>query len=394
MKILRLIYDWPPPWQGLAPHPYELTVAQTKLGHHFHIFCGRWPKAGDVEEPEGTTVHPIIRAPLQGTMILTTAVILFFKYIFWRDENEVDLIHSHGHFGIWIYLYRIILRKYFPKSEELKTPFVVHFHNTVAGRRKALEENNSGIKFISRYLDWPLAELSDKWAVKVADACIFVSEETKQQAIAYYHADPEKCYVVESGVNVHTFKKVGQEEFEKTRRDLGLDTLDKVILYQGAIIERKNVHLIIEVLLHLPLEYKLLIVGSGEPSYVGKINEMIKESSLQDRVIMVGYTPYPMAHVSFQASDIFVLPSSFEGFPKVVTQSLACEVPALVSGFKAKEPVRGLYYLENTDPQYIAERIREIVEKPVGVDIDYIYRNFSWEVKANQIEATYQKLCK
>ena len=250
MKILRLIYDWPPPWQGLAPHPYEITVAQERLGHFFYIFCGRWPRAGEVEEPKGTKVYPIIRAPLEGTMLLTSAVLLFFKYIFWRDENEVDLIHSHGHFGIWIYLYRLLLKKFFPKSEELKTPFVVHFHNTVAGRKKALEDREVEIKVVSKFLDWPLAELSDKWAVATADACIFVSEDTRKQAIEHYKADPSKCYVVETGVNIHTFKKVGQEEFEKTRRDLGLDTWDKVILYQGAVIERKNVLLIVEFYLY------------------------------------------------------------------------------------------------------------------------------------------------
>jgi hypothetical protein len=176
VKILRLIYDWPPPWDGLAPHPYELTVAQTNLGHKIEIFCGRWPRAGEVVTMENVQVHPIIRAPLPGTMILTSAVILFFKYIFWRDEekNHVDLIHSHGHFGIWIYLYRYFLMRFFPKSEELKTPLIAHFHNTVAGRWAASVEREVDIKPVSRYLDWPLADLSDKLAVKVA-SCIFVT---------------------------------------------------------------------------------------------------------------------------------------------------------------------------------------------------------------------------
>ena len=49
MKIARIIYDWPPPWSGLAPHPYELTLAQLKLGHEVEIFCGRWPHAGGFE---------------------------------------------------------------------------------------------------------------------------------------------------------------------------------------------------------------------------------------------------------------------------------------------------------------------------------------------------------
>ena len=40
MNILRLVYEWPPPWDGLAPGPYELTEAQQKLGHDVVVFCG------------------------------------------------------------------------------------------------------------------------------------------------------------------------------------------------------------------------------------------------------------------------------------------------------------------------------------------------------------------
>ncbi len=396
MKILRIIYDWPPPWQGLAPHPYELTVAQTKLGHKFTIFCGRWPKSGQVEQPANTEVISFMRAPLPGTMMLTTAFLMFWKYLFFRDDdkNTVDLIHSHGHFGIWIYLYRFLLSKIWPWSTELKTPLIVHFHNTVAGRWEAAKEKEIDVKPVSKYLDWPLARLSDKLAVKTASACIFVSEDNRQDAIKFYGADPAKCFVVETGVNTHLFKRVGQEEFEKTRRDLSLDPLDKVILNHGVMVERKNVHLLIEAVKFLPPVYKLLLVGPGDIEYLRKIEDTIKVNNLESRVIRAGYTPYPISPISFQSADLFVLPSSYEGFPKVVMQSLSCGVPALVSGFKARDEIKGLYYLDNLEPENIAKQIREIVESPTPVeaDTDFIHFHFSWETKAKQVEAVYQNI--
>ena len=396
MKILRIIYDWPPPWQGLGPHPYELTVAQAKLGHTFDVFCGRWPKAGKIEEPSNVRTFPFWRAPLPGTMTITTAVMMFFKYIFWRDDpaNQVDLIHSHGHFGLWIYLYRLFLKKFFPKSKELQTPLVVHFHNTVMGRWEASKEKNVDIKLVSQYLDWPLSKLSDQTAVKVADACIFVSEENRQDAIKFYKADPSKCFVVETGVNTHLFTPVGQEEFEKTRRDLGFDIYDKIILNHGVMLERKNIHILIEAMKFLPLEYKLLLVGPGDESYMRKLAETIAENHLEDRITRAGYTPYPQAQVSFQVSDLFVLPSSFEGFPKVVMQSLACGVPVLASGFKAKDEIKGLHYLEQINPQEVAAGIKDVLEMPGSKDIDlaYIRTHFSWDTKAHQVEEIYRKI--
>jgi len=56
MKILRIVYDWPEPWVGLSPHPYELTVAQIRMGHEVTIFAGKWPHSGEIQKPKGVEV--------------------------------------------------------------------------------------------------------------------------------------------------------------------------------------------------------------------------------------------------------------------------------------------------------------------------------------------------
>ena len=389
MKILRLIYDWPPPWDGLAPHPYELTVAQLKLGHQIDIFCGRWPKAGPIESPVGVNVHPIIREPFPGAIFFTSSVFVFIKYLFWRKRNSCDVIHCHGHFAIWVYLYRKLLKKYFPWSKELKTPLIAHFHNTARGRWNSLVADGKQIKSVSRNFSWPLAEFSDKCAVAAASVCIFVNEETKNDAVKYYGADASRCFVVESGVNTDLFVPAGDEEREKARKELDLDMLDKVILNHGAMVDRKNIHLLVEALSFLPQNFKLLLVGPGDSAYQQVLSEKIKELKLDERVIRVGYTPYPQIPIAYQVADIFCLPSSWEGIPKVVMQGLACGLPCLVSGFKLSEEVRGLYYLENLEPQNIANKIQEIVARPRDVDTAKITIRHSWDKRVQDIDKIY-----
>lgn len=390
MKILRIIYDWPPPWQGLASHPYELTVSQAKMGHEVEIFCGRWPKAGNIEQPKGVKINPIIREPFQGTIFFTSSVILFFKYLSWRKKNTPDIIHSHGHFGVWIYFYRVFLQKYFPWSKELQIPLVVHFHNIARDRWDSMEKAKKDIKPLSKYLVWPLSVFSDKKSVKGAAACIFVSEDNMKKAIDLYGADPKRCFVVESGVNPLLFRSVGSEEKENSKRDIGFDPDDKIILNHGLMSERKNVHLLIEALRYLPRNYKLFLVGSGDSGYVTKINTAIKENGLEGRVTKVGYTPYPLTPIAYQISDVFVLPSSWEGLPKVVMQGLSCGVPCLVSGFKLSEELKGLYYLESLDPEHIANYILHLVENPDSVDTQRIALHFSWDVRAREINNVYE----
>lgn len=391
MKILRIIYDWPPPWQGLAPHPYELTVSQLKEGHEIEIFCGRWPNAGNIERPGNIKVNPIIREPLPGTIFFTSSVILFFKYLLWRRNNTPDIIHSHGHFAIWIYYYRNILQRFFPWSKELKIPLVVHFHNVAKDRWYQMEKQNKSITPLARMLVWPLSVFSDRYAAKTGAACIFVSRGNLLKAVEYYGIDKRRCFLVESGVNPDLFNRIGNEEKEKSRRDVGFDVNDKIILNHGVMSERKNVHLLVEALKFLPKEYKLLLVGSGSSTYVGKLNQTIKLSNLEGRVTKVGYTPYPETPIAYQISDIFVLPSSWEGLPKVVTQGLSCGTPCLVSGFQLSEEISGLYYLPDLSPETIAKYIYSIVESgDTHVDSNKVALFYSWDSRVKQIEKVYE----
>lgn len=393
MRILRIAYEWPPPWDGLAPAPYEMTTAQAKLGHKITVFSGRWPGAGDIETFSGVENVTFWREPLPGTVNLTTSILMFVYYLMWRRKNEVDVIHSHGHFGIWVYWWRNFLKQRKPDAKELKTPLVVHFHNTVKGRAANLEENGSAIKDFSKKIAWPLAEKSDRWAVQNADAMIFVSEETRNEAIKFYGADASKCFVVESGVNVDLFKPVGAEESYKTRSDLGFVQYDKIILNHGVMVERKNVHLLLDAMAKLPPNYKLLLVGpSPDNEYEITLREKISTYRLEDRVVRVGYTPYPEVPIAFQAADLFVLPSSWEGLPKVVMQSLACGVPVLASGFKTATQIQGLVYLNNLEVDNIARQIYETAEADPKVDIKQIQLYHSWHHMAKKVDQVYAKV--
>ena len=389
MKILRIIYDWPEPWVGLSPHPYELTIAQTHLGHELTVFAGRWPRSGEIQKPDGVDVIGFNREPLKGTLNITTSISLFFYYLKWRKNNTPAIIHSHGHFAIWIYLYRLFLKKFAKKSKELKIPLVVHFHNTVEGRKQKLLETGAKIDPISTYLSWPLGKLSDQWAVKAGDALVFVGQELLEDAVKYYDAPREKSFVIESGVNDSMFRPVGQEEKEKTRRDLGLDTLDRVIVNYGMMVARKNVLKLVEALSLLPDKYKLLLVGPGDTDYLDKIDELIKAKKLGSRIIQAGYTPYPQIPIALQSADVFVLPSSFEGTPKVVMESLSCGVPALASGFELSEDISGLVYLDDISPETIARQIQEIFDSGIQVDRAKIHHLFSWDVRARKVEEVY-----
>lgn len=394
MKILRIIYDWPPPWAGLVPQPYEITRAQVKQGHELDVFCARWPFAGELERPSGVRVQSFWREPIKYTWMFTTSLWMFIYYLIWRTIHTPDVIHMHGHFGLWVLVYRKIVSKIYKHSKELKIPLVYHFHITAQGRWDAAKQNNKNISFLAEKLSWPMEVWSNKLGVELADAYLATSQQIADEAVHYYGADPAKFTVVESGVNPDLFKPVGPDEKDKTKSDLGLLPTDKVILSYGYIVERKNIHLILEALPKLPVSYKLMLVGPADPSYEERLNEIIKNYKLHDRVIRIGYTPYPEVPIAIQASDLLILPSDYEGMPKVVFETLACGVPVLASSFRTKDDISGLYYITALNADSIAAQISSVLEQNSFIDVTKIRALYSWSRKVEQIQNVYDSIKK
>lgn len=389
MKICRIVYENPPPWDGLTPHPYEITSVQAKKGHNIAVFCGRWPKSGPLERIRGVDYITVPREPFPGTVSLTSSVIVFFKYILWRQKNRPDILHCHGHFAIWVYFYRNFLKNFFPWHKELEIPLVVHFHNTAKGRWEAFEKEGKYIMPHSRYIQWPLQVYSDQLAVKVAAACIFVGKAVMEEAAQFYGANPQRSFLVETGVNTDLFVPVEAPEKERSRKDMNLDNFDKVILYLGAVVERKNLNLLIDAFALLPTTYRLVILGDGDNVFIQKLYHQMDALQVTDRVHMMGYSPYPFVHIAYQVADVFVLPSSWEGLPKVVMEALACAIPCVVSGFKIQEEISGVNYLENLEPQTIANTIQKVVDARPHVDVQKVRFKYSWEERIKEIDKVY-----
>jgi len=405
MKILRIVYDFPPPWEGLAPGPYELSQAQIELGNEVTVICGLWPKQKPLQVPYlgRMKLRRFMREPFRGCLFFTTAIFAFIAIFSLRIINRLapnrkvlgfDLIHGHGHLPFYLHIYK----KLFGRID--KTPYFFHLHITAAGRERKAKEADDKIDFLTRFFEWPLHKLSDKLGCQVAEAIFTVSESVKNEAIKYYGADPLKIFVVENGVNCSMFQPTRLEDqdthsFERMIKEIQpqqLNIKDKIILFLGRHTDRKNLDNLILSLKSLPNEFKLLTVGRGPKTYLEHLKRLVKKEALKERVIFAGFIPYPETPAIYQNADIFVLPSSYEGFPKVVLEALASGVPVLVSGFKFEKKIAGLNFLKSTKPKLLAQEIQRIVDEDQKVNVELIEKEYSWKAKAQKIQNVYKKL--
>ena len=202
MNILRLVHEYPLPWHGLTPGPYELSVAQVEAGHQVTIVCGGYPHFQTYQDARFRVLRTKGTLPYIGPFVVTMPVSTLRAW-WYRHGHPVDVIHSHNHMGFYEHLVRKWRRK------TIKPPFVLHLHVTAAGREAETIAAGKHLDPITRYYEWPLHKLSDRIGCQIADAVICSSNSVRDEALKYYAVSPDKLHVVANGVNTRRFQPEG-----------------------------------------------------------------------------------------------------------------------------------------------------------------------------------------
>jgi glycosyltransferase involved in cell wall biosynthesis len=73
----------------------------------------------------------------------------------------------------------------------------------------------------------------------------------------------------------------------------------------------------------------LIIVGDG--ALRQEVETLIRATGLNKQVSLLGARSKETIRLMFQASDIFVLPSCYEGMPLALMEALACGIPVVAA---------------------------------------------------------------
>ena len=155
------------------------------------------------------------------------------------------------------------------------------------------------------------------------------------------------------------------EQRVRARGALGLADDDVVLVSVGNCSDVKNHSALITAISQGAGSNRLayLHVGAEEPGDPERV--LATELGVAERVRFLG----PVDDVSsvFAASDLFAMPSKYEGFPIAVLEALACGVPALLSDVPGLRDFRELYpglaYADPT-PESIAAALDRLLRVP------------------------------
>lgn len=212
-----------------------------------------------------------------------------------------------------------------------------------------------------------------------------------------------------NGIDTSFFSPQQVSEDQKTllKEQLKIKYTDFVFVFVGRLVGDKGINELIKAFSALNNQEnqqrsKLLLVGSLEQELDPLYSDTLKEIENNPNIISVGFQkdvrPY------FAISDALVFPSYREGFPNVVMQAGAMELPSIVSDINGCNEI----IVENQNgvivPVKDSERLTEEMEKMI-MDKDYyqalkmnarpmIEDRFEQSVIWNAILSEYNKLIK
>ena len=216
--------------------------------------------------------------------------------------------------------------------------------------------------------------------LKKAQRTIFINQQVRD----WFEQEMrlQKTALIPNGVNQQIFYPAGVKEKQAIRNKLGFAADDCLLLFIGRYTQKKGIHIIKEIARSRP-HYKWIIIGRGESD--------IPNWNLPNVRVLPAQ---PQAHLRdfYAAADLFVLPSTGEGFPLAVQEALSCGLPAAVSEEIAEsQPGAPLLRLETTSLPQILNTLDEILGHPVlrsdiaARSIEYA-KQWDWDIAAQKYE--------
>lgn len=161
-------------------------------------------------------------------------------------------------------------------------------------------------------------EVSERRALASARRVVVTSRATAA-ALAGYGVAPDRLAVVEPGTDRAPLAR-------------GSRGGPVQLLVVAALVPRKGHDILLRALAAVPeRDWRLTCVGSLErdPATVARVRARIRADALDDRVSLAGETDGTGVAAHYDAADLFVLPTRYEGYGMAVAEALARGIPVI-----------------------------------------------------------------
>ncbi len=172
------------------------------------------------------------------------------------------------------------------------------------------------------------------------------------------------------------------------------------LIFVGRLHKQKNILNLIKAIgiVKKDINLKLLIVGEGEQKQ--EIKKAIKNLGLQKSVELLGKVSSVLLRGLYRRSDLFILPSIYEGQPLTLLEAWAAKLPVIVTKtgdcqYLVKENKNGFLINNPNDIKEISAVIKKALRSNnlsrLGENgYNLVKNNFSWDKSANLTQKIYE----
>lgn len=192
-----------------------------------------------------------------------------------------------------------------------------------------------------------------------------------------------------NGIDTTFFSRqqIDDHKQEKLKKELNIQPNDFVFIFVGRLVGDKGINELIEAFSKLKTQNsKLLLVGPLESDLDPLQIFTLKEIENNPNIISVGFQkdvrPY------FAISDVLTFPSYREGFPNVVLQAGAMELPSIVSNINGCNEI----IIEGKNGAIISvKNVEEILNAMSRISSDKEYYDFLKRNTRSMIQSRYEQ---
>jgi glycosyltransferase involved in cell wall biosynthesis len=197
-------------------------------------------------------------------------------------------------------------------------------------------------------------------SARKARRIITISESTKRDTVLLLGVSPEKVDVVYCGVD-KAFHPLPEREVASFRQKRGLP--ERIILFLGTIEPRKNVARLVEAYSRLEDGQVKLVIGGARGWLYEEVFARVEELDLTGDVLFPGYIPPDELPLWYNAAELFVYPSLYEGFGLPPLEAMACGTPVITSNVSSLPEVVGEAGLtvDPMDSEGLAEAMNQVL---------------------------------
>ncbi len=170
---------------------------------------------------------------------------------------------------------------------------------------------------------WLQSKINDDWplrlSLKMVDYLVTGTERMKKYYHQQFGVPLKKILVVPNEIDLSRFKpKHSKNKIPQ-------------ILFVHRISERKGAHYLVPIAEKVLKKSKAQFIIAGDGPYLPTLQAQIKKKKLSKWVKTLGSVPNKEVMKLYAQSDIFLMPSDEEGFPRVLLEAMATGTPFVAS---------------------------------------------------------------